>query len=756
MSQADRPSNNEYPHLRRPGAIQPHGILLAIAASNKIIQHVSNNTRDFLGIDPSNLLGQPIANFVSENLLQPVENQPIGASIFSTLSLQTPLGEQEFDAIAHRTAEAIIVELEPKKPERQGDLPNFSDWVRGTLANLQMSSTLTQFFGIVAEEVRNITQFDRVMVYQFDRRGAGEVVAEAKPETLTPAYLGLHYPATDIPEASREMYLQSRLRFIPDLGAHSVELIATENTTNNALDLGFSILRSVDSCCVEYHQNIGAQALLVIPILKEGQLWGLISCHHQIPKYLPQSLRVVCELLGQFVSLELANKIKQAELDYQLELRSHHSQLLEAIASQKNLKTALLHPDPRFLELVGATGVAIYLNDEIVLLGNTPSREEIYALIEWLDARGKESLFQTDSLPRDYPQGEAIAATASGLLLLRISQIRRYYLLWFRPEVLQIVTWAGDPNASLQVAEDGSIVLCPRSSFEQWQETVRFTAKPWLPSEMESAIEFRNALIGLVLDRADELTRLNQELERSNRELASFAFAASHDLREPLRGIHNYSIFLLEDYAEVLDEVGVERLQTLVRLTQRMESLIDILLDYSRLGQSELNIEAIDLNPLLEQVIKVFRASNPDNLAYIRLSHPLPSVRCDPVLINEVFGNLITNAFKYNNKPNPRVEIGFLQPGEQREKQGNHLPLQDAMTVILYVRDNGIGIRERHRETIFRLFKRLHGKNKYGGGMGVGLTIVKKIIERHGGQIWCESTYGEGSTFYFTLTRSQP
>lgn len=750
MIQPDRPPENEYPHLRRPGSIQPHGLLLAIAEPNYIIQYISKNTQDFLGIDSDDLLGQSISALLDnsqQTLLQQTANKPTGASMVLPLSLQTPSGKQEFDAIAHRTSEAIVVELELKKTEIEENLPDFSAWVRDILANLQLSSTLREFFEVVAKEVRNIIQFDRVMVYQFDRQGAGEVVAEAKNKTLSTSYLGLHYPATDIPVASREMYLQSRLRWIPDLTAPSVELIAIDNTNTHALDLSFSLLRSVDSCCIEYHQNMGAKALLVIPLMKEGKLWGLISCHHQTAKYLSYSLRVVCELLGQFISLELANKIKQEELDYKLKLRSHHSQLLKTIATQKNLKTALLHPDPRFLKLVNATGMAIYLNEEIALLGNTPSREKIYTLIEWLDSQGNESLFQTDSLVRDYPSGEAIADMASGVFLLRISQIRRYYLLWFRPEVIQTVTWAGNPQASIQIDEDDRMILSPRSSFEQWQETMRFTAKPWLPSEIENAIEFRNALIGLVLDRADELARLNQELERSNRELASFAFAASHDLKEPLRGIHNYSTFLLEDYADVLDETGIERLEVLVRLTQRMESLIDILLNYSRLGQTELNLEAIDLKTLLEQVIHVFRASNPNSSIEIRLLEPLPSVCCDPVLINEVFGNLIANAFKYNDKPEAWVEIGCASPDEH----GIQAP---AMTV-LYIRDNGIGIRERHRETIFRLFKRLHAKNKYGGGIGAGLAIVKKIVERHGGQIWCESTYGEETTFYFTLMRHQ-
>ncbi|MEM9541656.1 MAG: ATP-binding protein [Cyanobacteria bacterium P01_E01_bin.42] len=749
MNQVDRPPDNEYAHLRRPGSIQPHGILLAIAEPDYPIQYISNNTREFLGIEPLDLLGQSISTLLNDSqqlLLQQTANKPIGVGIALSLSLQTPSGNQEFDAIAHRTAEAMIVELEPKTASLE-NLPDFSTWVRETLTNLKMTSNLTEFFEVVAREVRNITQLDRVMVYQFDRQGAGEVVAEAKTQTLSNSYLGLHYPATDIPEAAREMYRQSRLRWIPELAANPIELIAVEDRKHNDLDLSFAILRSVDSCCVEYHQNMGVKALLVIPLMKEGKLWGLISCHHQTPKFLPHSLQVVCELLGQFVSLELANKIKREELDRELELRSRHSQLLKAIAAHKNLKTALLHPDPRFLELVEATGMAIYLNNEIVLLGNTPSRADIYPLIEWLDSQNQDSIFHTDSLVRNYASGAAIADTASGVLLLRISQVRRYYLLWFRPEAIQTVTWAGNPQDSVQIADDGRVSLCPRASFEQWQETMRFTAKPWLPSEIESAIEFRNALIGLVLDRADELTRLNQELERSNRELASFAFAASHDLKEPLRGIHNYSTFLLEDYADVLDEAGVERLETLVRLTQRMESLIDILLNYSRLGQTELNLEAIDLNTLIEQAIDVFRVSNPHNSIEVRLLHPFPAVRGDPILINEVFSNLITNACKYNDKADPWVEIGCASS----EEHGIHTPA----TIVLYVRDNGIGIRERHRQTIFRLFKRLHAKNKYGGGIGAGLAIAKKIIERHGGQIWCESSSGEGSTFYFTLMQHQ-
>jgi signal transduction histidine kinase len=238
--------------------------------------------------------------------------------------------------------------------------------------------------------------------------------------------------------------------------------------------------------------------------------------------------------------------------------------------------------------------------------------------------------------------------------------------------------------------------------------------------------------------QAENLSRANQELERSNRELQSFAYAVSHDLKEPLRGIHNYATFLREDYADLLDEAGLDRLQTLVRLSDRMAALIDALLEFSRLGQVALNLRAVDLQGLVEWVIQVLRMGRPELPFEITIVQPLPIVHCDPVLIGEVFTNLISNALKYNDQL-PRIEIGSQSTAEG---------------LLFYVRDNGIGIRDRHLSQIFRLFKRLHPKSRYGGGTGAGLTIARKIIERHGGQIWVESDWGRGSTFYFNLGKT--
>jgi two-component system, chemotaxis family, sensor kinase Cph1 len=267
-------------------------------------------------------------------------------------------------------------------------------------------------------------------------------------------------------------------------------------------------------------------------------------------------------------------------------------------------------------------------------------------------------------------------------------------------------------------------------------------------------LELRGAIVGLILRQADELAKINLELERSNSELDSFAYIASHDLKEPLRGIHNYSNFLIEDYADVLHEDGVTKLQTLVRLTQRMEDLINSLLHFSRLGRVELDLQPTDLGELMQTVLDLLRISWDLTHVEIDIPRPLPVVMCDRVQMSEVFTNLISNAIKYNEQPQKTIEIGFLDPVRSTRKR--HVDEEAEMVTTFYIKDNGIGIAEHHLDNIFRIFKRLHSPTKYGGGTGAGLTIAKKIVERHGGSIWVESVPGAGSTFFFTISHPLP
>ena len=236
---------------------------------------------------------------------------------------------------------------------------------------------------------------------------------------------------------------------------------------------------------------------------------------------------------------------------------------------------------------------------------------------------------------------------------------------------------------------------------------------------------------------ARELEARNNDLSHSNEELDDFAYIASHDLKEPLRGIHNYARFLNEDYGDKLDDDGHAKLATIARLAQRLEDLIDTLLIYSRVGRVDLALEETDLDEIVRDVLDSLAISLKEKGVKVRVPERLPKLYCDRARVAEVFRNLLTNALKYNDKPEKWVEIGFERPLEGATR--------------FYVRDNGVGIREKHLDTVFRIFRRLHARDQFGGGAGAGLAIVKKIVERHRGRIWVESVLGEGSVFRFTL-----
>lgn len=229
-------------------------------------------------------------------------------------------------------------------------------------------------------------------------------------------------------------------------------------------------------------------------------------------------------------------------------------------------------------------------------------------------------------------------------------------------------------------------------------------------------------------------------LARSNADLDDFAYIASHDLREPLRGIRSYATFMVEDYAETLDEEGQRKLQRMGVLCERLDTLLDSLLRYSRVGRAELSIVEADLDAAVTDVVeRLEERLTRDNIEVLRPMR-LPTVRCDAVRVTEVFYNLILNAAKYNDKDERTIEIGVLERHPKAPR-----------TPVFYVKDNGIGIRDKHREAVFQIFKRLNGRDKFGGGTGSGLTLTQKIVERHGGKIWVESVFREGATFLFTL-----
>lgn len=240
----------------------------------------------------------------------------------------------------------------------------------------------------------------------------------------------------------------------------------------------------------------------------------------------------------------------------------------------------------------------------------------------------------------------------------------------------------------------------------------------------------------IVAQQTESLRDYTHTLEERNRDLDDFAYIASHDLKEPLRGIYNYSEFLIEDYSENIPQEGKDMLETLRTLSRRMETLIDNLLKYSKLSREEMIFSPVNLNKILDDTLETYSIFMKDNNAAVTVEKDMPTLKCDAAMVGEIFRNLITNGIKYNDKKYKKIHVGSFEKNNE---------------TVLFVRDNGIGIPEKHHKSIFKIFKRLHSRDEYGGGTGSGLTILRRAIDRHHGRIWIESTEGEGTTFYFTL-----
>ncbi len=732
-----------------PESIQPHGVLMMLTEPDLRIAQVSENTLEILGIAPEDLLDRPLVDIIGSDYIEAIlacldrsfdHINPLPLTFY----LPEDLKSLNLNGIVHRAISGeIVLELEPIVGYVKRNFFQFYHQTKNTLTKIQTALNLTELCNLIVREVQEITGFDRVMIYRFNEGGDGDIIAEVKQPDQE-SFLGLHYPDSDIPKQAKQLYMLNWLRLIPDIGYQPSGLVATLKESPelqpHPLDMSYCGLRSVSPIHIEYLKNMGVAASMTISLIQNQRLWGLIACHHNNPKFVPYEIRTVCEFVGQLMSNDLANKESNENLDYKLHLKIVQGQFVERLTRATDFVSELMCEPEALLNLTGASGVAICEADSIQTIGLTPHAEELEPLLVWLRDRFQQDVFVTDDLSSLYPNAEAYKESASGLLAMAISKIQHRYLLWFRPELPQTVTWAGNPEKAKREEKDGSLTLLPRKSFEVWKEIVYGKSSPWLDCEVNGAIELRQAIVDIVLRQAEEITNINLELLRSNSELDAFAYIASHDLKEPLRGIHNYANFLLEDYGEILQGDGADKLNTLVRLTKRMESLIDALLKFSRLGRQELQMYPIALDQLLENVTELFGMNPQWTNCKIQVPRSLPTVLGDRVLLEEVFTNLISNAFKYNNQDEKWVEISWNEPSTINPD-----------FVTFFVRDNGIGIREQHLESVFRIFKRLHAVNKYGGGTGAGLTIVKKIVERHGGTIQVQSIYGKETTFLFTL-----
>ncbi|GEM44559.1 ATP-binding protein [Deinococcus cellulosilyticus] len=726
--------------IHTPGLIQPHGVMLVMQEEDFRIVQVSANVDALLGLSPERLLDVTIQEFMGEEQLRAFQEALNRDDLETNPLFVFPLRFSHgvlFDAVAHRKDGWVILELEPTPPAAE-----WSDRYRqmsSIMNRVSAAPTLQQACERLAREVRQLTGYDRVMIYQFAQDGTGQVIAEEFSQGME-SFLGLRYPASDIPKQARALYVMNHIRVIGSSDYTPVPLLSYQGQGPQPLDMSYCYLRSVSPIHLEYLRNMGVGASMSVSILKDGELWGLIACHHNSPKVLSYSVRAMCEFLGQMLSLQLSSKADHEHGQLEKNMQSSAARIVEYLASTPQVEHAFHDLAQELYTLVRCEGLVVVSGERITTLGMVPSQEILKDWIPLIAEKGR--VYATDHLREEW--AELDFGSSAGVLSLVLSRSHPELILWFRTEVVQQVTWGGNPDK--MVSADGER-LSPRKSFEAWQQTVHGRSEPWLDMETSAVRELHRSSLDVVLRRTEELQQLNARLEKSNTELDAFAYVASHDLKEPLRGLHHYAVMLSEDYMDQLEDDARHKLETMVRLTQRLESLIDSLLSYSRVGRVDYAVRKVDLHEVALDTIDLLKPSLERRNAQVLIPRRLPEAVADAVRLGEVFNNLISNGVKYNQSPVPTVELGHFEAQEAAEHFG-----ADLTGPVLYVRDNGIGIPAQHFETIFRFFKRLHTQDAYGGGTGAGLSIAQKIIERHGGRLWVESVEGQGSTFYFTLT----
>ena len=609
------------------GAIQSFGFLLSIS-SEWLVARASENLAEHIGIAWSDALGQPLDRVISEQAVHDVRNRIAYLqgedSVERLLRIRLKPELPEYDIAIHFSDKMIIIEGEPSGPAGHQDI---GITVRSMLMRQGQAASMQNFRLTAVRQIRAITGFDRVMLYRFDQDGAGEVVAESvvsRRET----FLGLHYPATDIPRQARALYVRNVLRVIADLQDPGSRIMPERDAKGQPIDLSMSVLRSVSPVHIEYLSNMGVRASLSISVVCEGRLWGLVACHHYSPHRPTLEQRTAAELFGRMFSMMLESREREESSAYEQRSRAITDRLMAVVAQD----AGLLH-DPEWIgETIGAAipndGVGVYLDGRVSLSGMTPDETEFRALAHELGTGASSQIVTTDCIARLHPPAAAYSERAAGLIAIPISRSLSDFVILFRSEKVRSVRWAGDPEKAMEEDAEG-VRLSPRKSFEAWRELVQGVSEPFSSAERRVADAVRVSLLEVVLllaeGRESDQARAHERQDLLIAELNHRVRNVLSLVRSLISGTRSSGL-TNEDFTATLEG----RVQALARAHDQLTT--------KRWGPAE-------IEPLVRAEASGYLGEDEDR---IRLSGP--NVLLDPVAFNTlalVLHELITNCAKY-------------------------------------------------------------------------------------------------------------
>lgn len=721
-----------------PGKIQSHGFLIAIDSKSGLINYISENIKPFINDEAKNYLGKhideleeklDIASGVQLSLGQIVKLGNSNEQFMSVNPFVVNLGHQPYNLIITVSGANKVLEFETVDSDLDFDVQKS---IGRSISEILSGKNLSTLLNNAAQKIKDIILYDRVMIYRFGEDGHGEVIAEVKQEELEP-FLGLHYPASDIPKQARELYKINLTRIIADVNSESSPIVTNQHDAA-PLDLTHSELRAVSPIHIQYLKNMGVGSSFSISLLAHGELWGLVACHNYSPRFINYKAREASKLIGQILSSALEYRQDEEDHERSARLNMAADELSKHIEKENYITDALLRHEINIKDITTATGAALVFDNEIHTLGDVPVIEEVKEIIKWLKVNMLEPVYYTHRFPEIYYPAKHYSNVASGILACMLSKELNEMIIWFKREQIETITWAGNPEKPVESVENGIMQLSPRKSFESWTQIVKNTSERWSNEEIGAVIRVREQVIHAINRKANDIRVLNERLNLAYEELDAFSFTISHDLRTPLSSIKSYAELLLTNNKSI-DESGKKILDRIVKGTDKMNFLIQEILNYSRVGRAEIEFSPIDMGKLLTEIKReVIAALKPQNLQFTIGN--TPEIKGDAVMITQVFTNLINNAVKYSSRSEPSI---VKVSGEVNKDE-----------IIYSVEDNGVGIDVNYYARVFELFKRMDNVKDFDG-TGVGLAIVKRIVEKHEARIWFDSTLGVGTIFYISF-----
>lgn len=476
--------------------IQPHGALIVLDKANLNIVQVSENVQELLSLTPAQAVDTPFSQHVDASQYQAFRNK-VNEGIAPKMPFHFSFNKKEgagYLALVHDKGNYIILELERVAEKTNASFIDVYQHLRVSLAAIDRANTLQEVCDNAISELKRISGFDKVMIYQFDEDWNGTTIAEVMEPGMTP-YLGLRFPASDIPKQARDLYLKNPYRLIPTREYTPVRLYPVINPASGAfIDLSDCNLRSVPPVHLEYLKNMEVMASMSTRIIKDDRLWGLISCHHRTAKHLDYEMCTMFELLSGIISSKISSIQNREDFDFNIKLNEIQSGLVKQVVESKNLSEAMFNNKFSILDLLNAGGAALVNAKQIKTTGEVPSGEQIQDIVYWIHHNQPHAVYHVNNLAEVYESAESFSNVASGMIVLPIDVEKGEYIIGFRPEVVQEVNWGGNPNEAINFEKD-NVTYHPRNSFKLWQQVVRNTSAPWRAGEIAAAEGFRNFIV---------------------------------------------------------------------------------------------------------------------------------------------------------------------------------------------------------------------------------------------------------------------